>query len=145
MKHPPDRIDVAEGLRHILQELSAIERSVEGERAGLPDARTDGEGSWDGPEFTVETVSDNSMHTVVDIRALRDPGLPPPDRASGPGEEEVAALRATVRALLDLADIGSGRVCTTVVLTERGPRVVSCRLGGGATVFAREPGAGATG
>lgn len=145
MKHPPDRIDVAEGLRHILQELSAIERSVEGERAGLPDARTDGEGSWDGPEFTVETVSDNSMHTVVDIRALRDPGQPPADRASGPGEEEVAALRATVRALLDLADIGSGRVCTTVVLTERGPRVVSCRLGGGATVFAREPGAGATG
>ncbi|MEU2073543.1 hypothetical protein [Streptomyces sp. NPDC013489] len=145
MKHPPDRIDVAEGLRHILQELSAIERSVEGERAGLPDARTDGEGSWDGPEFTVETVSDNSMHTVVDIRALRDPGQPPSDRASGPGEEEVAALRATVRALLDLADIGSGRVCTTVVLTERGPRVVSCRLGGGATVFAREPGAGAPG
>ncbi|MBP2585258.1 hypothetical protein J3A78_005736 [Streptomyces sp. PvR006] len=143
MKHPPDRIDVAEGLRHILQELSAIERSVEGERAGLTDARTDGEGSWDGPEFTVETVSDNSMHTVVDIRALRDPGQAPPDRASGPGEEEVAALRATVRALLDLADIGSGRVCTTVVLTERGPRVVSCRLGGGTTVFAREPGAGA--
>ncbi|MFD9247586.1 hypothetical protein ACFV0D_37830 [Streptomyces sp. NPDC059556] len=145
MKHPPDRIDVAEGLRHILQELSAIERSVEGERAGLTDARTDGEGSWDGPEFTVETVSDNSMHTVVDIRALRDPGKAPPDRASGPGDEEVAALRATVRALLDLADIGSGRVCTTVVLTERGPRVVSCRLGGGATVFAREPGAGAAG
>ncbi|MFF5921028.1 hypothetical protein ACFY8C_22195 [Streptomyces flavochromogenes] len=144
MKHPPDRIDVAEGLRHILQELSAIERSVEGERAGLPDARTDGEGSWDGPGFTVETVSDNSMHTVVDIRALRGPGRPLPDRA-GPDEEEAAALRATVRALLDLADIGSGRACTTVVLTERGPRVVSCRLGGGATVFAREPGPGGVG
>ncbi|WP_329283807.1 hypothetical protein [Streptomyces sp. NBC_00691] len=145
MKHPPDRIDVAEGLRHILHELSAIERSVEGGRAGLTDARTDGEGPWDGPEFTVETVSDNSMHTVVDIRALRGPGQPLPDRASGPDEEEVAALRATVRALLDLADIGSGRACTTVALTKRGPRVVSCRLGGGATVFAREPGAGASG
>ncbi|MEU7701730.1 hypothetical protein ACF064_31175 [Streptomyces sp. NPDC015492] len=144
MKHPPDRIDVAEGLRHILQELSAIERSVEGGRAGLPDARTDGEGPWDGPEFTVETVSDNSMHTVVGIRALSGPGQSPPDRA-GPGEQEVAELRATVRALLDLADIGSGRVRTTVVLTERGPRVVSCRLGGGATVFAREPGAGTAG
>ncbi|MFF0278349.1 hypothetical protein [Streptomyces sp. NPDC004330] len=144
MKHPPDRIDVAEGLRHILEELSAIERSVEGGRAGLPHARTDGEGPWEGPEFTVETVSDNSMHTVVDIRALSGPGQSPPDRA-GPGEQEVAELRATVRALLDLADIGSGRVRTTVVLTERGPRVVSCRLGGGATVFAREPGAGTTG
>ncbi|MFG3490896.1 hypothetical protein [Streptomyces sp. NPDC047972] len=144
MKHPPDRIDVAEGLRHILQELSAIERSVEGGLAGLPHARTDGEGPWEGPEFTVETVSDNSMHTVVDIRALSGPGQSPPDRA-GPGEQEVAELRATVRALLDLADIGSGRVRTTVVLTERGPRVVSCRLGGGATVFAREPGAGTTG
>ncbi|MFJ2059948.1 hypothetical protein ACIOMM_28940 [Streptomyces sp. NPDC087908] len=144
MKHPPDRIDVAEGLRHILQELSAIERSVEGACAGLSDARTDGEGPWDGPEFTVETVSDNSMHTVLDIRALSRAGHSPPDRA-GPGEEEVAALRATVRALLDLADIGSGRACTTVVLTERGPRVTSCRLGGGATVFAREPGAGTTG
>ncbi|WP_435973639.1 hypothetical protein [Streptomyces sp. Qhu_M48] len=143
MKHPPDRIDVAEGLRHILQELSAIERSVEGEPADRPDPRTEAEESWEGPEFRVETVSDNSMHTVVDISVWRGPGEPAPDRAAAdggaPDEDEVAALRATVRALLDLADVGSGRVSTTVVLTARGPRVVSCRLGGGATVFAREP------
>ncbi|MFE0653928.1 hypothetical protein ACFVZH_35740 [Streptomyces sp. NPDC059534] len=137
MKHPPDRIDVAEGLRHILQELSAIERSVEHDRPGRPAPYTDAEEPWDGPEFRVETVSDNSMHTVVDISVRRGPGRVPPNHRA-PDEDEVATLRATVRALLDLADVGSGRACTTVVLTEQGPRVVSCRLSGGMTVFARE-------
>ncbi|MEV8589003.1 hypothetical protein [Streptomyces sp. NPDC051180] len=137
MKHPPDRVDVAEGLRHILQELSAIERSVEHDLPGRPAPYTEVDEPWDGPEFRVETVSDNSMHTVVDISVRRGPG-PAASDPGAPDEDEVATLRATVRALLDLADVGSGRVSTTVVLTERGPRVVSCRLGPGATVFARE-------
>ncbi|WP_326695887.1 hypothetical protein OG909_32415 [Streptomyces sp. NBC_01754] len=137
MREPPDRIYVAEGLRHILQELSAIERSVEHDLPGRPAPYTDVDEPWDGPEFRVETVSDNSMHTVVGISARRGPG-PVPTDPGAPDEDEAAILRATVRAFLDLADIGSERASTTVVLTERGPRVVSCRLGSGATVFARE-------
>ncbi|MGY5106174.1 hypothetical protein [Streptomyces sp. 900105245] len=137
MKHPPDRIDVAVGLRRVLQDLSAVERWAEGDGATPPEPYADEE-PWDGPEFSVETVSDSSMHTVVDItlRRGRDRSRPGRDR---PGEDEVAALRSTVRALLDLAGVGFGRACTTVVLTDRGPRVVSCRLDAGETVFAREP------
>ncbi|KOV29930.1 hypothetical protein [Streptomyces sp. XY152] len=137
MKHPPDRIDVAVGLRRILQDLSAVERWAEGAGAAPPAPYADEE-PWDGPEFSVETVSDSSMHTVVDIIPRR--GF---DRVGAgldrPSEGEAAALRSTVRALLDLADVGAGRAWTTVVLTGRGPRVVSCRLGAGETVFAREP------
>ncbi|SEC40681.1 hypothetical protein SAMN05216532_1305 [Streptomyces sp. 2231.1] len=138
MKHPPDRIDVAVGLRRVLQDLSAVERWAEGDAGAAPPEPYADEEPWDGPEFSVETVSDSSMHTVVDItlRCGHDRSLPGPDR---PGEDEVAALRSTVRALLDLAGVGSGRAWTTVVLTDRGPRVVSCRLDAGETVFAREP------
>ncbi len=141
MKHSPDRIDVAAGLRNILQDLSAVERWAEGDREGRPEPYTENE-SWRGPEFSVETVSENSMHTVLGIRVTRGRGHASTERA-GPDEDEVAALRSTVRALLDLADVASGRACTTVVLTEWGPRVVSCRLGGGETGFAREPRPGA--
>ncbi|PZG85664.1 hypothetical protein C1I97_33450 [Streptomyces sp. NTH33] len=136
MKHPPDRIDVAMGLRRILQDLSAVERWAEGDGAAPPVPYADEE-PWDGPEFSVETVSDSSMHTVVDIIPRRGSDRVRAGR-DRPSEDEVAALRSTVRALLDLADVGSGRAWTTVVLTERGPRVVSCRLGAGETVFARE-------
>ncbi|WNI27189.1 hypothetical protein [Streptomyces sp. ITFR-16] len=137
MREPPDRLDVAEGLRHILQELSAIERSVEHDPPVRPAPCMDVDEPWDGPEYRVDTVSDNSMHTVVGISVRRDIGAVP-SGSGAPDEDEVATLRATVRAFLDLADVGSGRVSTTVVLTERGPRVVSCCLDGGATVFARE-------
>ncbi|MCS0603425.1 hypothetical protein NX794_19715 [Streptomyces sp. LP11] len=137
MKHPPDRIDVAAGLRRILQDLSAVERWAEGDRAAPPLPYADEE-PWDGPEFSVETVSDSGMHTVVDITPRRRPGSVRHGR-DRPSDDEGAALRSTVRALLDLADVGSGRAWTTVVLTDRGPRVVSCRLGAGETVFAREP------
>ncbi|ALV30823.1 hypothetical protein [Streptomyces sp. CdTB01] len=135
--HPPDRIDVAAGLRRILQDLSAVERWAEGDGAAPPVPYADEE-PWEGPEFSVETVSDSGMHTVVDIVPRRCPGSLQTGRER-PGEDEVAALRSTVRALLDLADVGSGRAWTTVVLTKRGPRVVSCRLGAGETVYAREP------
>ena len=137
MKHPPDRIDVAAGLRRVLQDLSAVERHAEGGGVPPPEPYADEE-PWDGPEFSVETVSDSSMHTVVGITPRRGSGRPRRG-VDGPGEDEAAALRSTVRALLDLAGVGSGRAWTTVVLTKRGPRVVSCRLGAGETVFAREP------
>lgn len=134
MKHPPDWIDGAVGLRHILEELSAVERSVEG-GGGRAGPCVD-EGPWDGPEFSVETVSDSGMHTVVDI-SLRDPGPRPPGW-DGPSGDEVVVLRSTVRALLDLAGVCTGRAWTTVVLTGGGPRVASCRVGAGDTVFVRE-------
>lgn len=143
MTHPPDRIGVAAQPHRILQDLSAMERWVEGDREGRPEPYTDKE-SWEGPEFRVETVSDNSMHTVLGISVRREPGQGPPGPPGpgalpdGPDEEERAVLRSTVRAVLDLADIRSGPARTTVVLTERGPRVVSCRLGDGEVVFARE-------
>ncbi|MEU2956149.1 hypothetical protein [Streptomyces xanthochromogenes] len=136
MKHPPDRIDVAAGLRRILQDLSAVERWTEGGAA--PPVPYADEEPWEGPEFSVETISDSSMHTVVDIVPRRCSGSVRTGR-DGPSDDEVAALRSTVRALLDLADVGSGRARTTVVLTARGPRVVSCQLGAGEPVFTREP------
>lgn len=69
----------------------------------------------------VETTTGGGMHRVVAISP-----------AAQRGEEQLAAVRSVVRALLDLAGHQEGSACTEVALTADGPRIVACRLGGSA-------------
>ncbi|MFE2377492.1 ATP-grasp domain-containing protein [Streptomyces sp. NPDC059398] len=90
-----------------------------------------------GPEYSVETLTVAGQHHVVGITAKETSG-PPCFVERGhihPAplpEADTAAVRATVAALLDLADYEFGPAHTEVILTAEGPRVVEsqARLGG---------------
>ncbi|GGZ16130.1 hypothetical protein GCM10010387_05780 [Streptomyces inusitatus] len=69
-----------------------------------------------GPRFRVRTLTVDGMHLVVDITALKP--------AAPPSEAERAGIRATVRALLDLAGFEHGSAQTEAVLTTDGCHIV---------------------
>ncbi|MFD6888484.1 hypothetical protein [Streptomyces sp. NPDC059957] len=114
--HPPDLNDEQE-LGRLLRELSATQRWAEGLVAEEQSAPEHVEEPLEGPRFTVETRTEGGMHTVVGIAA----GEPPT-------EAQQSLLRSAVRALLDLAGHEAGTAHTAVVLTDRGPRIVECRV-----------------
>ncbi|MFE9097035.1 hypothetical protein [Streptomyces sp. NPDC007264] len=81
----------------------------------------------EGPRIAVDTFTHAGMHHVL--------GMAGPLRAGGPcvhpvepTEAAAAAARATVRALLDLSGLESGRVRTHVVFTPRGPCIASAQV-----------------
>jgi len=59
------------------------------------------------------------------VVAIGHPGSAPPS------EDEQTVLRSAVRALLDLTGHETGRARTEVLLTGRGPQVLSCSLDSG--------------
>ncbi|GAA0295048.1 hypothetical protein GCM10010302_37170 [Streptomyces polychromogenes] len=72
-----------------------------------------------GPRFSVETFSVGGMHLVAGITAE--------GHAQPLSEEDRAGVRATVRALLDLAGYESGTTRTDVLITARGSRIAAAR------------------
>ncbi|MFC7864214.1 hypothetical protein ACFU5B_10400 [Streptomyces murinus] len=126
MKHFPDPQPVTERLSRALRDLSAVERWAAHTGTGGPDGAVVDEG-WQGPRFGVATESCDGMHEVVGITwsAPAGGGL-----CGEPAEADRVVLHSSVRALLDMAEHESGPAHTVVVLTARGPRVLSCRLGG---------------
>ncbi|CAL2070298.1 hypothetical protein FSY75_20615 [Streptomyces sp. TR1341] len=132
MKHFPDPPPVMERLSRALRDLSAVERWAAHTGNGGPSdgGAPDGpvaDGAWEGPRFGVATESCDGMHEVVGITWSAPPGAGP---CGAPAEADRAVLHSSVRALLDMAEHESGPAHTVVVLTARGPRVLSCRLGG---------------
>ncbi|WP_416484729.1 hypothetical protein [Streptomyces sp. CL12] len=144
MKHFPDPPPVTERLSRALRDLSAVERWAAHTGNGGPSdggVPTDGggpsdggapdgpvaDGAWEGPRFGVATESCDGMHEVVGITWSAPPGAGP---CGEPAEADRVVLHSSVRALLDMAEHESGPAHTVVVLTARGPRVLSCRLGG---------------
>ncbi|WP_446039167.1 hypothetical protein [Streptomyces sp. SID1121] len=126
MKNPRDHSPDRANLRHALQDLSTVERWAERVASGGRPEPYAAQESLDGPQFSVETETENGMHTVAGIVAL----APAPDTGTaGLDETERAVLRSLVRALLDLAGHESGPARTHVVLTPGGPRVAACQLG----------------
>ncbi|MFJ2269218.1 hypothetical protein ACIOHO_23145 [Streptomyces sp. NPDC087849] len=139
MKHPPDRRAGEARARRLAHELSVVERWAIRARTGA-DPQTlpyRAEESWNGREFAVETRTTNGMHEVVAVARAAPEGRPATDGPQGGAgavpdpcdEDELAALRSAVRALLDLAGHQEGPARTAVVLTPYGPRVVACVLG----------------
>ncbi|MBJ7004251.1 hypothetical protein ACFYMX_17835 [Streptomyces griseofuscus] len=142
MKHFPDPQPVTERLSRALRDLSAVERWAAhtgtggpsdggapdggGPVGGGPDGPVVDEG-WQGLRFGVATESCDGMHEVVGITWSAPAGGGP---CGEPAEADRVVLHSSVRALLDMAEHESGPAHTVVVLTARGPRVLSCRLGG---------------
>jgi hypothetical protein len=91
-----------------------------------------------GPEVVITTLTLDGMHRVVGVTAkwMTGGGV----RYLHPAEldETVAReTRATVAAVLDLVGYEFGPAETTLVLSERGPHVVSVRPGFGTRTIAR--------
>ncbi|MFH7593843.1 hypothetical protein WDV06_01880 [Streptomyces racemochromogenes] len=72
-----------------------------------------------GPQFSVETFSVGGMHLVAGITAE--------GHEEPLSEEDRAGVRATVRALLDLAGYECGTTRTDVLITARGSRIAASR------------------
>ncbi|MFF2520958.1 hypothetical protein [Streptomyces liangshanensis] len=126
MKNPRDHSPDGADLRHALQDLTTVERWAERAASGGRPEPYAAQESLDGPQFSVETETENGMHTVAAIVAL------PPGQDAGAGalgETDRAVLRSLVRSLLDLAGHEAGPARTHVVLTPGGPRVAACQLG----------------
>lgn len=125
MKDPSDRSPDGTELRQAFQDLSTVERWAEHVASGDHRHPYAAQESWDGPQFSVETRTEDGMHTVAGIEAW------PPGGDGGVtvlAETERTVLRSLVRSLLDLAGHESGAARTRVVLTSAGPRVAACRL-----------------
>ncbi|WP_326606487.1 hypothetical protein OG930_32750 [Streptomyces sp. NBC_01799] len=73
-----------------------------------------------GPRFWVQTLTVDGMHLVADITAQ--------EPAASSAEAERAGIRATVRALLDLAGYEHGSVQAEVVLTEQGCHIAGVAI-----------------
>ncbi|WP_374774856.1 hypothetical protein OG756_19965 [Streptomyces sp. NBC_01310] len=72
-----------------------------------------------GAKFRVETLTVDGMHLVADIT--------PEGNAAPLPDAERAGIRATVRALLDLAGYESGATRTDVLVSARGSRIAAAR------------------
>ncbi|MEJ8643444.1 hypothetical protein WKI68_22685 [Streptomyces sp. MS1.HAVA.3] len=72
-----------------------------------------------GAKFRVETLTVDGMHLVADIT--------PEGNAAPLPDAEQAGIRATVRALLDLAGYESGATRTDVLVSARGSRIAAAR------------------
>ncbi|GAA2240053.1 MULTISPECIES: hypothetical protein [Streptomyces] len=106
----------------IIRDPGAVEAWV----AGRPSLPCVIEEFLEGPRLIVDTFTHAGAHHVLGMTAagLADgPLVHPADLADLPA----AAARATVRALLDLSGLDSGRVRTHVVLTSQGPRIASAQ------------------
>ena len=100
-----------------------LERSVEYEGTGARRRTYECGDPMDGPELEIRTSTESGMHRVVSIGpASAD------DEAelSALSQADVALIRSTVMALLDLAGHESGPARTCVVMTPDGPRVRRC-------------------
>lgn len=91
-----------------------------------------------GPEVVITTLTLDGMHRVVGVTAkwMTSGGV----RYLHPAElDETVSLetRATVAAVLDLVGYEFGPAETTLVLSERGPHVVSVRPGFGTRTIAK--------
>jgi hypothetical protein len=91
-----------------------------------------------GPEVVITTLTLDGMHRVVGVTAkwMTSGGvryLHPAELAEAVSRE----IRATVAAVLDLVGYEFGPAETTLVLSERGPHVVSVRPGFGTRTIAR--------
>jgi hypothetical protein len=93
------------------------------EQGGYPGPHLGGEMPA-GPLVRVRTLTVDGMHLVVDI-AAREPAAV---GTASPAEAERAGIRATVRALLDLAEYEHGSVRTDVVLAPQGCHVAGVTL-----------------
>ncbi|MFF8696676.1 hypothetical protein ACF08W_31125 [Streptomyces sp. NPDC015144] len=125
MKDPRDRSPDGKGMRQALQDLSTVERWAERVASGTLSHPYAASESWEGPQLSVETRTENGMHMVAGIVEW------PPGADTGVtvlDETERAVLRSLVRSLLDLAGHESGTARTRVVLTPLGPRVAACQL-----------------
>lgn len=125
MKNPPDLPPVRERLSRALRDLSTVEWWAA--HTGTGRASDDGgeEGTGEEAEFGVDTVTRDGMHQVVGITCRAPAGVGP---GREPAEADRAVLHSSVRALLDMAEHEDGPAHTVVILTPRGPRVLSCRL-----------------
>ncbi|MCM2415392.1 MULTISPECIES: hypothetical protein [unclassified Streptomyces] len=125
MKDPRDRSPDGTELRQALQDLSTVERWAEHVASGVHTRPYAAPEPWEGPQLSVETRTENGMHTVAGIAVW-----PPGDDACPAvlDEKERVVLRSLVRSLLDLAGHESGTARTRVVLTPVGPRVAACQL-----------------
>ncbi|WP_415952945.1 hypothetical protein [Streptomyces sp. KLOTTS4A1] len=74
----------------------------------------------DGTTHVVEVQSVSGMHTVTGIG---------PHGSGPPSEAARVELRSAALALLDLMGHADGGALVEVVLTDRGPQVVSCTTG----------------
>ncbi|MEE1768206.1 hypothetical protein PUR34_08455 [Streptomyces sp. JV185] len=125
MKDPRDRSPDGTELRQAFKDLSTVERWAERVASGDQSHPYTAPESLEGPQLSVETRTENGMHTVAGIVEW------PPGADTGPAaldETERAVLRSLVRSLLDLAGHESGTARTRVVLTALGPRVAACQL-----------------
>ncbi|MFG2675175.1 hypothetical protein [Streptomyces sp. NBC_00304] len=125
MKDPRDRSPDGTELRQAFQDLSTVERWAEHVASGVHSRPYTTPESLEGPQLSVETRTEDGMHTVAGIEAW------PPGGDSGVAvldETERAVLRSLVRSLLDLAGHESGTARTRVVLTPVGLRVAACQL-----------------
>lgn len=117
MKDPRDRSPDGTELRQAFQDLSTVERWAERVASGVQSHPYTAPESLEGPQLSVETRTENGMHTVAGIVEWppgADTGLAVLD------ETERAVLRSLVRSLLDLAGHESGTARTRVVLTPSG-------------------------
>lgn len=91
-----------------------------------------------GPEVVITTLTVDGMHRVVGVTAKW--AVAGGTRYLHPAEQDESAsreTRATVAAVLDLVGYEFGPSETTLVLSERGPHVVSVRPGFGSGTIAR--------
>ncbi|MEU8627504.1 hypothetical protein [Streptomyces sp. NPDC048669] len=125
MKDPRDRSPDGTELRQAFADLTTVERWAEHVASGVHSRPYAAPESLEGPQLSVETRTEDGMHTVAGIVEW-----PPGDDAGVAvlDEAERAVLRSLVRSLLDLAGHESGTARTRVVLTPVGPRVTACQL-----------------
>lgn len=105
MNHPARWTRDEDRLRFALGELAAMEGRSGEDLAGFPDRH--------GQALIVRTTTTDGMHTVTEISAELT-------------EKDAAAVRSSVRALLDLLGHKHGSAHTEVVLTPSGPRILDC-------------------
>lgn len=79
-----------------------------------------------GSALRLATVTEDGMHRVLAINRVPERGALEPVQLT---EYELAEVRSTVRALLDLAGQERGCASIDVVLTPTGPHIVACQLG----------------
>ncbi|MEU0036330.1 hypothetical protein [Streptomyces sp. NPDC006333] len=113
--------------RTAFQELADVERWAERKGSGAGAASFVSDRPLNGPLFGVSTATNNGMHHIVGISPRPTPGQEP--AAEPPTAAERAVLRSVVRAALDLVGHESGDAWVEVVLTARGPRIATFRLG----------------
>lgn len=106
-------------------DLRALERCVDEQQVDGSMRVFECADCLDGPEVEVRTSTDAGMHLIRSIAPVEvDVGAIPPSLSP----EQVALIRSTVMALLDLAGLESGAARVRLVRTASGLRVRRCEL-----------------